>query len=295
MSVSHKEVVGLNFPAYSMGEFNSFYTGREPHRLLKRHSKILYVLKSDPGLLLNQQELAMGDILSVPLGTRQTFLSSKRDSGCWALILVINLLIDEPNDLAGREKHAMLALCRRYFTSFRRIPQGITPPIQAILSAISEELDEEREARQLKIASLVDQLLVETARVCSPEHAPRKPLKRTRMHIVNLARDMMYKRMGEPLRLSDVAWHLHLSEEHLCRIFRAETGNTVMEELLGLRLEHATVLLRGSTMSVETVARNCGFGTSSLFCRHFRQRYNMTPGQYRATQSGRYPGVRISR
>ena len=73
-----------------------------------------------------------------------------------------------------------------------------------------------------------------------------------------------------------------LSERHLARMFRAETGTTVADHVEAVRVESARRLLEGDESGLAVVARQCGFGTVETFHRAFKRRTGITPGEHRA-------------
>jgi transcriptional regulator GlxA family with amidase domain len=73
-----------------------------------------------------------------------------------------------------------------------------------------------------------------------------------------------------------------LSERHLARMFRAETGTTVAEHVESVRVDVARRLLESEDTSLGMVARRCGFGTVETFHRAFKRRTGITPGEHRA-------------
>lgn len=85
----------------------------------------------------------------------------------------------------------------------------------------------------------------------------------------------------EPLSLTRIARASHVSSSHLCRIFKQETGRTVVEHLQRLRIHHATELLASSPRSLVEVALDCGFESIEHFYRLFRRFIGTTPRSYR--------------
>ncbi|MFI6829469.1 GlxA family transcriptional regulator [Kribbella sp. NPDC050241] len=88
-------------------------------------------------------------------------------------------------------------------------------------------------------------------------------------------------RLGEPLTLSDIAQHAAMSPRTLNRHFREETGTTPLQWLLTQRVRHAQELLETTALSIEDIARHCGFGTAINLRHHFTRRVNMSPLAYR--------------
>lgn len=88
-------------------------------------------------------------------------------------------------------------------------------------------------------------------------------------------------RLGEPLTLSDIARQAAMSPRTLNRHFREETGTTPLQWLLTQRVRHAQELLETTALSIEDIARHCGFGTAINLRQHFTRRVNMSPLGYR--------------
>jgi transcriptional regulator GlxA family with amidase domain len=87
---------------------------------------------------------------------------------------------------------------------------------------------------------------------------------------------------GADHSVAAVARRAGISERHLARLFRAETGSTVAQHVERVRVETARHLLESSAAGLEAVARRCGFGTVETFHRSFKRRTGITPGEHRA-------------
>jgi transcriptional regulator GlxA family with amidase domain len=87
--------------------------------------------------------------------------------------------------------------------------------------------------------------------------------------------------LGEPLDVAAMAAHAGVSPRTFARRFRAETGTTPLQWLLGRRVLEARRLLEASDLPVEDVAWRCGFGTAASLRDHFRRATATTPTAYR--------------
>ncbi|OAA21883.1 transcriptional regulator containing an amidase domain and an AraC-type DNA-binding HTH domain [Frankia sp. EI5c] len=88
------------------------------------------------------------------------------------------------------------------------------------------------------------------------------------------------------LALADIATAAHTSVRTLNRRFHAETGQSPMEWVTGVRLRHAQELLETTDHGIERIARQVGFTSVSNFRTHFRRLVGVTPHEYRATFTG---------
>lgn len=91
----------------------------------------------------------------------------------------------------------------------------------------------------------------------------------------------MREHLGEPLTLADVATHAGVSPRTLNRRFREQAGTTPMQWRLRLRIHHAQELLETTTLSVDQIARHCGFGTAIALRQHFARLVHQSPLAYR--------------
>lgn len=85
----------------------------------------------------------------------------------------------------------------------------------------------------------------------------------------------------EPLTAAEVAAAVGVSPSHLHRIFRAETGATLVSRVHQLRLEAAAQRLRETDQTVLTIAHEVGFTSQSHLTRLFTRHFGCAPGRYR--------------
>ncbi|WP_161981837.1 helix-turn-helix domain-containing protein [Dictyobacter alpinus] len=72
-----------------------------------------------------------------------------------------------------------------------------------------------------------------------------------------------------------------LSPSRLSHLFKQETGTSLLNVLISLRLEKATRLLEFSTNTISTIAEDVGFNSSFYFSRQFHQHFGISPSMYR--------------
>ncbi|MEQ4209873.1 helix-turn-helix domain-containing protein [Actinopolymorpha sp. B9G3] len=89
--------------------------------------------------------------------------------------------------------------------------------------------------------------------------------------------------LATDLTLEAVARRAGTSVRTLNRRFRAQTGTTPLQWLIGRRLQRARELLETTDLSVEEVASWCGFSSAITLRQHFRRTVGTTPLAYRQT------------
>lgn len=88
--------------------------------------------------------------------------------------------------------------------------------------------------------------------------------------------------LRESFTRQDIADHVHLSQNHLARIFRKETGMSIAEFTLQQRMGQAVELLAHTELSVGEIAERVGYENYSYFLTLFRRVTGTTPSKYRA-------------
>ena len=91
----------------------------------------------------------------------------------------------------------------------------------------------------------------------------------------------MSERVGESLRVEEVAAVCGLSTFHFSRRFKAIVGKAPHGYLTHLRIERAKALLQETDLEVSTVAGKVGFATHSHFTTTFRRFMGVPPARYR--------------
>ncbi len=93
--------------------------------------------------------------------------------------------------------------------------------------------------------------------------------------------DHVSQRPAEPLRLGVIARKVHVSEQHLCRLFKRSLGESPLRCAQLLRLEYAGTLLDRTELSVAEIAERLGYSSQFHFSKSFKQGYGLSPTAYR--------------
>ncbi len=116
--------------------------------------------------------------------------------------------------------------------------------------------------------------------------SPLSPFLAHRDHldpVVHAVQDTLAADLAGSHPLAELADRAHLSPRGLSRAFVAATGLTPAQYQTTLRLGHARTLLRGSALSVEEIARACGYADPRHFRRMFGAQEGVSPSAYRMT------------
>lgn len=83
------------------------------------------------------------------------------------------------------------------------------------------------------------------------------------------------------LKISDLARHFGYNSNYMSNMLKKHTGRNFQEILLEKRLLIACDLLENTDLSIDSIAFESGFNTTSYFFRQFKKRYACTPNVYR--------------
>lgn len=100
----------------------------------------------------------------------------------------------------------------------------------------------------------------------------------------NRAKDILtyiHEHYAEDICIEDIARHTGISRSECFRSFQRYTGKSPNAYLTEYRLSHAATLLAETSKSVTQVATECGFSSSSYFCKIFKRNYTVTPARFK--------------
>jgi len=93
-------------------------------------------------------------------------------------------------------------------------------------------------------------------------------------------------RSDEEVTVEAVTKELGYTRQYISGRFHRLTGRMLSHFLKEKRLEKAARLLKGGNMRVSQIARRCGFDSENYFRQQFRQRFGMSPRQFRSASMG---------
>ncbi len=128
-------------------------------------------------------------------------------------------------------------------------PDIITSSIHALASAVNQlpELSQEEECKDERLNEIMNYI-----------------------HVNYLTVDM-----------EELAEQFHLSKPYLSKYIKEKSGKNFGEIVKGVRMKKARTLIRSTSQSIEKIAEQVGYQNVEHFNRLFKQKYGMTPVQYR--------------
>ncbi len=99
--------------------------------------------------------------------------------------------------------------------------------------------------------------------------------------VVIKAIDYINQNFTQPITLEEICNVCKVSKQHLCRLFQLTLSSRPMEYIAKRRISASKEMLTNSTKTIDEISEECGFCTSSYFCKLFKRYEGMTPTQFR--------------
>ncbi|MFP3155860.1 response regulator [Lachnospiraceae bacterium ZAX-1] len=99
--------------------------------------------------------------------------------------------------------------------------------------------------------------------------------------VVKMTKRFLEENYQQDITRESVSEAIYLNSDYLNRIFKKETGYTLMNYLQKVRIESAKKYLRETELSISIISQNTGFDTATYFTKIFRKLTGITPKEYR--------------
>lgn len=119
------------------------------------------------------------------------------------------------------------------------------------------------------------------------EELPSKTISKSDRLIqgyIRKAKQIIHSRYGSHLKVGDIADKLNLNRSYLYKIFKEETGYSIKDYIVQVRMEKSADLLTSTTFHISEVANAVGFTDALAFSKAFKKYFNQSPSNYRKTQ-----------
>lgn len=110
----------------------------------------------------------------------------------------------------------------------------------------------------------------------------KKDTVRRHKKIANDIMHYIYKHIDTDINLDELSINMDISKFHMHRIFKEEFEQNIYEAIKSIRLTKAsTLLLTNKNSTITSVAKMCGYTSHGAFIRVFKNRFNMTPKEWK--------------
>jgi two-component system, response regulator YesN len=99
--------------------------------------------------------------------------------------------------------------------------------------------------------------------------------------VVEKIKQYIHNHLGDDLTRNSLAEIVYLNHDYLARLFKKETGISLGNYIIQVRIQVANQLLETTNLSVNTISQKVGYANYSHFSKLFKQEIGSTPNEYR--------------
>lgn len=99
--------------------------------------------------------------------------------------------------------------------------------------------------------------------------------------IKNAVHYILWNYQKPELSIQIIARNVDLSPNYLCSLFKKQTGSTINDFLIKIRMDKARILLEKSDLRLYEIAERVGISDANYFSTLFKNEYGTTPSNYR--------------
>ena len=81
--------------------------------------------------------------------------------------------------------------------------------------------------------------------------------------------------------IEEISAHFFVSKYHLCRIFNKNLGIPLITYLNTIKIREACAMIKEGKLNLTEIAMQCGFNSSSYFCKVFKAEKGISPTEYK--------------
>ena len=114
----------------------------------------------------------------------------------------------------------------------------------------------------------------------------RQARKQEYSHLTLKIVDYLHQNFRKGITLDDVGHAVFFSPVYCDAVFKKDTGYTIIDYVLTLRIEESKNLLLKEKSDIKEIAESIGFHSSNYYSRIFKKRVGCSPSAYRTHSKG---------
>ncbi|MBM7570071.1 AraC-like DNA-binding protein [Aquibacillus albus] len=161
--------------------------------------------------------------------------------------------------------------------------------IFSLFQGMSNEFEEKKKGYSTLIRLQLVQLLVQLSRLYQKVKDSTEQVNvktQERKTLIKRICGYLERHYDQKLSLSILSDLFNISSRHLNRIFKEETGKTVIEFVHQVRITRAKKLLTETDEKIICIAMDVGYDDPAFFTRLFSRKVGCSPGKYREKMNG---------
>ncbi len=150
---------------------------------------------------------------------------------------------------------------------------------QNLIEAILHENEQNREGKYFMLKTYLTQLILLIIREKNKEININETAK---SKVSKEISEYFHNHFSEKISLEQLAKNMYLSPFYISKIFKEEIGDTPINYLIKIRLEHAKeLLLSHPNLSIKEIASIVGYDDAYYFSKIFKKYYEYSPAEFK--------------
>ena len=200
---------------------------------------------------------------------------------------VVSFVCDSPAMQSLEKYHTSLDRSLKPFLSAIIRESEITyviPKNDPTLAGLIRNVDAPPGGEQL-IKTYLEQLFIYLLRGMTPSDGIRVFPSKESMenHLVVATKHLITEHCEENLRVSEICRAIGYSKSYLCKLFREQCGETIINYTVRLKIDRARELIREGRLNFTEISDRLSFDNPQYFSRVFKRVTGMTPTEFRRT------------
>lgn len=270
-----------DFPFSIRHEFNLPAEYNESKRYRREFWKIIYVLDGHGEKLINEAQypLQAGSVFLIHPEDVTTFNIRSPRLEIYNILFMPELISDGLLEL--RDDFGFFSIMQKNMRRNEKPRERLyvtesDPEIRRIVKTMEREYDRMPPNYRVRLKMLLLELLILLAR-----KGARSVRQQSADSITGYIDHLIDVHFAEDFQLDTLAANIGIDKSRLCRVYRAGTGQTIMDSLRIRRLNEAAELLARTGRNISEICFGVGFNDLSYFYRCFQKKFGANPGAFR--------------
>lgn len=113
------------------------------------------------------------------------------------------------------------------------------------------------------------------------EAEPSENDSSNKKHVIKQVQELVTGDLGAETSVKTIADKVYLHPVYLSKIYKSETGESLGDYIIRMRMERAVYLLKSTNKKIYEITTELGYQNPQYFSKIFRKYYGMTPNEYR--------------
>lgn len=105
--------------------------------------------------------------------------------------------------------------------------------------------------------------------------------KHARSYIVSKVQELVSRDLGGETSVKTIADRVYLHPVYLSKIYKAETGESLGDYIIRMRMERALYLLKHTNKKIYEITAELGYQNPQYFSKMFKKHYGLAPNEFR--------------